>query len=46
MTFVVTDDGALWEKDLGPATPMVAPDLSARPAAGWQELAPAPLPRG
>jgi hypothetical protein len=34
MTFVVTDDGALWEKDLGPATPMVAPDLSARPRGG------------
>jgi hypothetical protein len=40
MTFVVDDDGTLWEKDLGPTTPIVAPDLSARPAAGWHEVKP------
>ena len=28
MTFVVTDDGALYEKDLGPDTATVAPDLN------------------
>lgn len=43
MTFVVAADGTLWEKDLGPTTPIVAPDLSARPAAGWREVK---APRG
>jgi len=46
MTFVVADDGTLWEKDLGPTTPIVAPDLSARPAAGWHEVKAEPSPRG
>jgi len=46
MTFIVTDGGALWERDLGPATPIVAPDLSARPAAGWHEMEAEPSPRG
>ena len=38
MTFVVTGDGALWEKDLGPNTPSVAPRLSSR-ASGWHAVA-------
>ena len=38
MTFVVTDDGALYEKDLGPKTATVAPDLKERPASGWHPL--------
>jgi len=38
MTFVVTGDGALWEKDLGPDTPSVAPRLSSR-ASGWHAVA-------
>jgi hypothetical protein len=35
MTFVVTDDGALYEKDLGPHTATLARDLHERPASGW-----------
>ena len=38
MTFVVTDDGALYEKDLGPTTATVAPDLNERPASGWHAV--------
>jgi hypothetical protein len=38
MTFVVTDDGALYEKDLGPDTATVAPDLNERPASGWHAV--------
>ena len=38
MTFVVTGDGALWEKDLGPDTPSVALRLSSR-ASGWHAVA-------
>ena len=38
MTFVVTDDGALYEKDLGPDTTTVAPDLNKRPASGWHAV--------
>lgn len=38
MTFVVTDDGALYEKDLGPNTATVAPDLNERPASGWHAV--------
>ena len=38
MTFVVADDGALYEKDLGPDTATVAPDLNERPASGWRAV--------
>ena len=38
MTFVVTDDGALYEKDLGPDTATVAPDLNEWPASGWHAV--------
>jgi DUF2950 family protein len=38
MTFVVTDDGALYEKDLGPDTATAAPDLNERAASGWHEV--------
>ena len=38
MTFVVTDDGALYEKDLGPDTATVAPKLNERPASGWHAV--------
>jgi hypothetical protein len=38
MTFVVADDGALYEKDLGPDTATVAPDLNERPASGWHAV--------
>ena len=38
MTFVVTDDRALYEKDLGPDTATVAPDLNERPPSGWHEV--------
>jgi hypothetical protein len=42
MTFVVTDDGALYEKDLGPKTTTVARDLNERPALGWHAVRTAP----
>lgn len=35
MTFVVTDDGAVYAKDLGPDTATVAPELNERRASGW-----------
>ena len=35
MTFVVTDDGDLYEKDLGPDTATLAPNLKESPASGW-----------
>ena len=38
MTFVVMDDGTLYEKDLGPDTTSVAPDLNKRPASGWHAV--------
>ena len=37
MTFVVTRDGAVWEKDLGPDTPSVASRLTSR-ASGWHAV--------
>jgi len=47
MTFVVTDDGALYEKDLGPDTATVAPDLNERPAWGWHAVKTEPaMPEG
>jgi hypothetical protein len=42
MTFVVTDDGALYEKDLGPETATVAPGLTERPASCWHAVKPEP----
>jgi hypothetical protein len=38
MTFAVTGDGALYEKDLGPHTATVAPHLNERPASGWHAV--------
>ena len=38
MTFVVADDGALYEKDLGPDTATVAPNLKERSASGWHAV--------
>jgi DUF2950 family protein len=38
MTFVVTRDGAVWQKDLGPETPSVASHLTSR-ASGWHAVA-------
>lgn len=38
MTFVVTADGAVYEKDLGPDTATVAPNLKERPASGWHAV--------
>jgi len=37
MTFVVTRDGAVWQKDLGPETPSVASHLTSR-ASGWHAV--------
>jgi len=37
MTFVVTRDGAVWEKDLGPETPSLASRLTSR-ASGWRAV--------
>jgi hypothetical protein len=38
MTFVVTADGALYEKDLGPDTATVAPELREWSASGWNPV--------
>jgi Protein of unknown function (DUF2950) len=38
MTFVVTDDGAVYEKDLGADTATVARGLNERPASGWHAV--------
>jgi len=46
MTFVVTDDGAVREKDLGTATPIVAPELAARSAWGWHAVKTDPATHG
>jgi hypothetical protein len=36
MTFVVTQDGTVYEKDLGPNTTKIAPDMKqCRPTSGW-----------
>jgi hypothetical protein len=37
-TFVVTNDGKLYEKDLGKDTPQLARQIKAPPAAGWQAV--------
>ncbi len=34
-TFIVTTDGAVYEKDLGANTPQLAKQLNQRPASGW-----------
>jgi hypothetical protein len=38
MTFVVGDDGVVYERDLGPDTARVARSLKARPASGWRAV--------
>jgi Protein of unknown function (DUF2950) len=35
MSFIVTEDGAVYEKDLGPNTARLAPDIKQRPRSGW-----------
>jgi hypothetical protein len=39
MTFVVTMHGVVYEKNLGPGTPTVAPQLKARTGSKWQPAA-------
>jgi hypothetical protein len=39
MTFVVTKHGVVFEKDLGPSTPTVAPQLEARSGSKWHPAA-------
>jgi DUF2950 family protein len=38
MTFIVGDDGIVYERDLGPDTARVARTLKARPASGWRAV--------
>ena len=38
MTFMVGEDGVVYERDLGPDTARVAPTLKARPASGWRAV--------
>ena len=38
MTFVVGEDGVVYERDLGPDTVRVARTLKARPASGWRAV--------
>jgi len=38
MTFVVTEDGTVYEKDLGPETAKVASKTSDRPGPGWRTV--------
>jgi hypothetical protein len=39
MTFVVTEDGVVYQKDLGPDTSKVAMGIQAnKPAAGWHAV--------
>jgi len=38
MTFVVGEDGVVYERDLGPDTAHVARNLKARPASGWRAV--------
>jgi hypothetical protein len=35
MTFVIGEDGIVYERDLGPETARLAPKLKARPTSGW-----------
>ena len=41
MTFAVSKDGRVYEKDLGPNTAKLAPVLKARTGSGWHIVAPA-----
>ena len=36
VTFIVTADGSVYESDLGPETPRLAPGISKRPRSGWE----------
>jgi len=38
MTFIVGDDGVVYERDLGPDTARVARTLKTRPASGWRAV--------
>jgi hypothetical protein len=38
MTFIVTRDGRVYERDLGPDTAKVARTLETRPASGWSAV--------
>jgi hypothetical protein len=35
MTFIVTEDGVVYERDLGPNTERLARNIKERPASGW-----------
>ena len=35
MTFIITEDGVVYERDLGPNTEGLAQDINERPASGW-----------
>jgi Protein of unknown function (DUF2950) len=35
MTFIVTEDGVVYQRDLGPNTKRLARDINERPASGW-----------
>ncbi|PYX03344.1 MAG: DUF2950 domain-containing protein, partial [Acidobacteria bacterium] len=38
MTFIVTQDGTVYERDLGPSTTKIAPDVKERsPASSWHK---------
>jgi S1-C subfamily serine protease len=39
MTFVVTNDGVVYEKDLGPSTTRVASQIRARTGSSWHPAA-------
>ena len=38
MTFMVGQDGVVWQRDLGPDTARVVRGLKARPASGWRTV--------
>jgi len=44
MTFIVTDDDGVYERDLGPGTVKAARRLDTRPASGWSAVSTASWP--
>lgn len=38
MTFIVAEDGVVYERDLGPNTERLARDIKERPASGWNQV--------
>ena len=46
MTFLISHDGVVYQKDLGPATAQLAPKMTRfDPGPGWQKVALTPAPR-